>query len=218
MDTITLVLTILLFVYITIVSIHVVWVSRKIEWQVKYYYFGIATYMILFVISQTLFVINELLATPGFGSVPQRFLLLYIVANFIGQLAIFGIILVVEKYVYNKLHYIPSVIVLITAFLILFLPQINNLSMIIVYILIGAIIGALVPIIYFVTGMKLSGKARNKSFIIGFGLLIFIIGILLNTYFLLELVQILAYVAPIIQLVGIAIFHYGFLIYYQIYK
>ncbi|MFX0070561.1 MAG: hypothetical protein ACFFAO_05655 [Candidatus Hermodarchaeota archaeon] len=215
MEPITLFITIIFFIYCTIFFIHILWKSRKIDWAVKYYYFGIAMYIILFVISQSMFVINEMLYT-GSSGVPQQYYFLYILANFIGQMAIFGIIVVVEKYVYNKFHYIPSAITLISAVLILVLPRINDTSLMIYYILIAAFVGALIPFIYFRTGFQVSGKPRNKSFIIGCGLIIFILGVLLNTYFLLELIPILAIIAPIVQFVGIIIFHYGFLIYYEL--
>ncbi len=215
MEPITLYITIIFFVYCTIFFFHILWKSRKIDWELKYYYFGIASYIILFVISQSMFVINELLYTGGSG-VPQEYYIIYIIANFIGQMAIFGIIVVVEKYVYNKMHYIPSVITLISAILILVLPRINDVSLMIIYILIGAVVGALIPIIYFRTGFQVSGKPRNKSFIIGCGLIIFILGVLLNTYFLLELIPILAIIAPIVQFIGMAIFHYGLLLYYEL--
>lgn len=174
--------------------------TRVIETDLRYYYFGIAIYFIMFVISQALFIINELSFSEG--EFPYD--LIYILGNFLGNVGVGILMFVVERKVYNKLHYIPTIIIAIATILMLILYQ-----LMIVFIIIDLIAATLIPIIYIRVAFQTTGKTRIKGILHGLGLIIFMVGILLNTY----VIGPIYIVAPLLELTGVIIFQYALLFY-----
>ena len=207
------VLLVCTLIYLAIFSIHLLIRTSKLDIpSLKKYYLGIALFGITFLTSRIIFLINDVM----FDITGDEFFYvgsLYVIGNFFASMATFLILLVVEKYVYKKLHFIPTIITLITAILILVLPNINNMSMINIYSIIGALMGAFIPILYIFFGFQVSGETRKKSFILAGSLLIFMVGILTYSDTLQGMLPILKYLSPLLTMIGLGLFHYGFLFY-----
>jgi len=166
----------------------------------------------MFLIARTIFLVNDVIYDETgdlfFYTGPP-----YIIGNFFATLATFGIMLVVEKYVYTKLHFVPSVIVFICAVLTLVLPVIGDFNMINIYSIIAAIIGGLIPILYLIVGFQVKGQPGRKSTLLGIGLIIFMVGLLMYIDTLQEEIQIFVLLSPILTITGLGLFHYGLLFY-----
>jgi len=166
----------------------------------------------MFIIFRTIFLINDVIydetGDEFFYTGPP-----YIIGNFFASMATFGIMFAVEKYVYKKLHFVPSLIIFISAILILVLPSVDGVSLINIYSIIAAVMGAIIPILYLIVGFQVSGETRRKSFILAVGLLIFMISLLMYIETVQEMAPIFEILSPILAIVGMAVFHYGFVFY-----
>ncbi|MBD3351828.1 MAG: hypothetical protein GF364_10115 [Candidatus Lokiarchaeota archaeon] len=191
-----------LFVILVICSCQILLRTRQISTDLRYYYYGIAFYFIMFVVSQSLFLINEYL----FVEEESTYELIYILGNFLGNVGIAILMFVVERKVYNKLRYIPTIIIAVATVLMLILYQIM-----IVFIIIDLVAATLIPIIYIRVAFQTTGDTRVKGILHGIGLIVFMIGILLNTYF----IGPIYIVAPLLELSGVLIFQYALLFYGQ---
>lgn len=207
------VLLICTLIYLMIFSVHLLVRIRNLDIaNLKKYYTGIALFGFAFFTFRLIFLINDVMYDIT-GDEMYYAGPLYIAGNFFASIATFLILFVVEKYVYKKLHFVPSIITLATGILILVLPSINETSMINIYGIIGALMAALIPFLYLFFGLQVSGETRKKSFMLAFSLIIFMMGILTYLETLQEALPILAYISPIITMVGLGLFHYGFLFY-----
>jgi hypothetical protein len=174
--------------------------TREISTDLKYYHFGIAFYFIMFIISQSMFLINEYF----FMENSLNYELVYILANFIGNIGIGILMFVVERKVYNKLRYIPTIIIAVATVLMLILYPIM-----IVFIIIDLLAATLIPIIYIRVAFQTTGITRIKGLLHGIGLIFFMVGILCNTYF----IGPIYIIAPLLEITGVIIFNYAFLFY-----
>jgi len=171
----------------------------------KIYYYGMIFFLVSYSVCRILILIDDQFFTGNW--------ILYQWGSFFGSIASFGIMFVVEKYIYSKLHYIPSIAILGFGILMIVFPTFNETNLITYWAIFGALIAIIIPILYIYIGFKSTGALKNKCFIIAFGIIIFFIGNGLNTGALRDIIPILAIIAPLTMICGILIFQYGLLFY-----
>jgi len=212
MESLELTLIIIVIIYIGIFFVNLLWFSKQLEKQTKNYYYGISFFLLMFMITRIFFLINDIIYYQTLDpDAKQGFY--YVLGSFTAAIAAFGIMFVVERYIYKKLHYIPSVIILISASLMIILPKINGINMVTIYTLITSGMAALIPILYIIVGLKVSGTPRTKSFILAIGILIFFLSNLFNMGALKEAFPVFIIISPLTLLLGLGIFHYGLVFY-----
>ena len=197
-------LMIALFVYLTIFACHILIRNQNVESDLRYYFYGIAAYFVFFIVSQSIFMVNSM----AFKEETLTYQVLYILGNFLGHIGLLLLMYVVEKHIYDKLRYIPTIIILLSA--ILELIFFEYMFLFIVLLLVTA---TLIPIIYIGVAIRTTGKTKIKGILNGVGLIIFMLGILFNTYFMLSLSVAFYFLGPIMEFLGVAIFHYALLFY-----
>ncbi len=212
MESAELALLFLVFAYLIVISVHIFVKNLKLEEKVRFYYYGIAFFAITFLISRIFFLRNDIVFYQT-GDIAQKQGPNYVIGSFFSTIATFGIMFVVEKYVYKKLRFVPSIVILICAVMILVLPKLNNINLVTVYSTISSIMAMLIPLLYIRVGLQVSGKPRVKSFILAVGIVVFFIGNVFNMGLLKDLYPIFIYISPITVLAGLIVFHYGLLIY-----
>ena len=171
MDPLELILIILVIAYLGIFTIHILYKCTKLEPQLKYYHYGLAFFALMFMLARIFFLINDLVYEASLNPSDKQGLY-YLFGSISSGLAVLGIMFVVEKYVYKKLHFIPSIIVLISIILMILLPTINNTNMVTIYTGFGVGISVIIPILYLIVGYQVSGHTRKKSFILAFAIII----------------------------------------------
>jgi hypothetical protein len=197
-------LMISLFVYLGLFATHIIIRNQKIESGLKYYFYGIATYFIFFIISQSMFLVNDIFIEEA----TLTYEVLYILGNFLGHIGLLVLMFVVEKQVYNNLKYIPTIIILISAIL-----ELIFFEYMIIFIVILLLTATVIPMIYIGVAIQTTGTTRTKGLFHGIGLIFFMLGILFNTYFMLNILKAFYIIGPIMQFLGVAIFHYALLFY-----
>jgi hypothetical protein len=116
----------------------------------------------------------------------------------------------VEKFIYPKLKFIPTIGILFFAALTLIFPRLSDgTNLVSYYTLAGGAFGLLVPLLYLYVGFKSAGALKKNSFIIAIGSILFIVGKVLNWGTLQESMAIFYLIAPVLLIVGLIIFHYG---------
>ena len=116
----------------------------------------------------------------------------------------------------KKTRYLFSILIAISAIILIILPYKLSLSFQIVPIVISAATIYLLIITYLYFANKYSGYVRKRSLIIAAGLFIFLIGQLFNNYgFLQKLAPEFQYIrytviSPSMQIVGIVLLYYGY--------
>jgi hypothetical protein len=138
----------------------------------------------------------------------QIYELIYIIANFISEIGLLILMFVVEKYIYSKLRFIPSLIILISAIL-----EIIFHEYMFIFTIILLIPSTLIPVIYFRVAFQTIGKARIRGYLHGTGLIIFMLGLLLNTFFMWQISLYFSIIGPLMEFAGVGIFHYALLYY-----
>lgn len=212
MDPLEFFLLVIVFIYLGVFSTHILWKTKRLESQLKKYYYGIAFFVAMFLICRILFLTNDLVYYQT-GDVSQKQGIYYIIGSFFATIATFGIMFVVEKYVYHKLHYVPSAIILSMAAMILILPKWNGTNLVTIYTTVSSALAAILPLLYLIVGLQVAGKPRTKSFILATALVIFFLANLLNTGTLKDIFPIFKILSPITILIGLGLFHYGLLIF-----
>lgn len=198
------ILMVCLFVYLGFFTLHIFLQSLKVKNSLKNYYYGIAAYFLFFIISQSMFVVNDI----SFAEELFIYDLLYLFGNFLGHIGLLLLMFVVEKNISNKLKFIPTIIIMISAIF-----EIIFFDYMILFIIILLLTATLIPIIYIRVAIQTTGKTRNKGLLHGFGLILFMLGILFNTYFLLNISIVFYILGPVMEIIGAAMFHYALLFY-----
>lgn len=193
-----------LFVYLGIFFVHLLKKTQRIESQIRYYHYGILGFFITYICSQFLFILLNIF----FEESNPTYDLIYIIGNFISEMGLLTLMFVVEKYIYSKFRFIPTILILILAILEIILHE-----YVFVFTLLLLLVSSLIPIIYFRVAFQTIGSARIRSLLLGLGLIIFMLGIILNTYFIWEILIYFAVIAPFIEFTGVGIFHYALLFY-----
>ncbi len=197
-------------VYMALFVVHLIIKTLKVEPIMRNYYVGVALFVIIFMAARIIFLVNDVVYLNSDDLLTYN--ILYLLGNFLAILATLMIMLVVEKNVYKKLHYVPSIIILICAIMIPIFPGPEN-AYVIFYAIISALMAALIPFLYIAVGLKVTGEPRTRSFILGTGLIIFIVAVLFYSDMMQEAIPALSYVSPIMMMGGIGLYHYGLLIY-----
>jgi hypothetical protein len=163
-------------------------------------------------LTRTFFLLNDIVYETTLNPLDKQGLF-YILGSITGGFGVFGIMFVVERYVYKKLHFIPSIIVLIFAVLMIILPRINGTNLITIYTTVGSGMAVLIPILYLIVGFQVSGHTRKKSFILAIAIFILLLGNVFNMGLLKDAFPIFKIISPLTILVGFIAFHYGLLFY-----
>jgi hypothetical protein len=213
MDPIEFMLTILVIVYLGIFSVHILYKCTKLEPQLKYYHYGLAFFAIAFMLARIFFLFNDLVFEVTLDPADKQGLF-YVLGSISSSFAVFGIMFVVEKYIIKKrLKFIPSIIILIFAVLIIVLPKIDDTNMITLYTTVSSAMAVLIPILYISVGFQVSGHTKKKSFLLAIAIIIVFLGNLSNMGQLKTAFPIFRIISPLTILIGFVIFHYGLLIY-----
>lgn len=215
---IELILAFVVLGYILVFLSHLLWRFFHIKWVIyhgeyheksqRYYLSGIALFLVGYFLCRLL-----LLFYVFTYSESDEAYSIYVFASFFAAIGLFGIMVVVENYIYKELKFIPSTIILICAILMLVFPMYQGTNLVVIYSLVSASMGAVIPLLYLIVGLRISGKTRKKSLLHSLGVIILIIGNGVNTGILVALFPILMYIAPITIIIGLGIFHYALLIY-----
>ena len=112
-----------------------------------------------------------------------------------------------------KLHFIPTIIVLIATVMMIILPRIDNMNMVTLYSTISSVMAIIIPLLYIIVGYQVSGKTRKKSFILALAIIVLFLGNFFNTGILKDVFPLFKLISPITILIGFVIFHYGLLFY-----
>jgi hypothetical protein len=189
-------------VYLGILTVHLIIKAIKAESERKFYYVGIAFFTGFYMICRIILEIN--IASEG-----DPYSFLYQIATFFAMLGLLGLMLAVEKYIYSRLKFIPSICIAIFTSLILILPTYNGTNLITYWATGGSLFAILIPLLYFHVGFKSTGEVRRKSLYMAVSLLVFIVGKGMNFVFLLELFPVLRIIVPILMIVGLILLHIG---------
>ncbi len=212
MDPIEFILVILVIVYLAIFTIHVLYKCTKIEPQLKFYHYGLAFFALMFMLARIFFLLNDLVYESTLNLADKQGIY-YLLGSISSGFAVFGIMYVVEKYVYKKLHFIPTIVVLISTVMMIILPRFNDINMVTYYSTISSLMAIIIPLLYIIVGYQVSGQTRKKSFILAIAIIVLFLGNFFNSGFLKDALSIFKIVSPITILVGFIIFHYGLLFY-----
>jgi len=189
-------------VYLGILTTHLIIRASKSETRRKNYYFSIAIFSGFYLLCRIMLTINFLLMNDPHS-------IIYIWATFFVLIGFAGLMFSVEKFIFTKLKFIPTLFILIFASLVLIFPEYNGTNMVTYWAIAGGAFGILIPFLYLYVGYKSAGEIRKISYIIAIGTLIFIIGKTMNTVMFQEEILILWVLAPILMIIGLMIFHYG---------
>jgi hypothetical protein len=213
MDIIEFIILLSVLGYSLLFFCHLVLKSLKAEIQQKRYFIGVAVFSIGFFVTRFFLLMNDLIY-PETMELSLRQGILYLLASFFAMVALFWLMYVVERFVSSTLHYIPSIIILSSAVLIIILPKTaDGMSLVTIYTVVSGASASLIPILYLKVGFQVSGKTRKKSFLLAFGIVFLLIGNLINMGLLRKSFPILVYLSPLSILIGLVIFHFALLIY-----
>ncbi|MHA1649831.1 MAG: hypothetical protein ACTSYB_06540 [Candidatus Helarchaeota archaeon] len=199
---ISLYLFIFLTVYLGILTIDILYKAFKSESEKRVYLYGIAFFTILYMLCRILLIIN----TVGEYDPHSSF---YIWASFFAALGVFGLMFAVEKYIYQKFKFIPSICVLIFSLMILIFPAYEETNLVTYWVILATSFAFLIPILYLKVGLRASGEVRKKSLYSAFGILTFLLGNGMNTGVLTEIIPIFLIFAPITMFIGLFLFRLG---------
>ena len=171
----------------------------------KNYYLSIAVFSGSYFICRVMLTINFLL-----GYDPHS--VIYQWATFFVLVGFAGLMYSVEKFIYQKLKFIPTSFILLFAALVLIYPRtLDGTNLITYYSIIGGAFGILIPLLYLYVGSQAAGDVRKNAYYIAIGAIIFIVGKTMNTVMLQEAVPILWIMAPVLMMIGLIIFQYQIL-------
>jgi len=170
----------------------------------RYYNVGVIVFLFCIVFSQLIYLISLNFLIEG----SAYFTILYSIGNIFGFGSAVILMYVVEKYVYKELKYVPTITLLSSTICVFFFIQLSN-----IFLVICSLITLLVPVMYIRVAFAASGRIRTKSVLISIGTVIFFFGIFFNARFLTDSIAILEYLAPILQLIGMGVFIYGYIYY-----
>ena len=212
MDPLEFILILVVILYLAVFTFHILYKCTSLEPQLKYYHYGLAFFALMFMLARIFFLLNDLFYEATLDPT-QKQGMFYLSGSICSGLAVLGIMYVVERYVYKKLHYIPTLVVLISTGLMAVLPKINETNVVTIYSTISSLMAIIIPLLYIIVGYQVSGQTRKKSFILAFAIIILFLGNLFNTGFLKDAFPLLKIISPITILIGFVIFHYGLLFY-----
>lgn len=217
MEIIEFVLVLTFLLYICVFFVHLVWKTTKMEPEQRKYHYGIAVFLVLFLICRIFLMMNDLVA-DFFSNPALKQGIFYILGSFFAAVGVSVLMIVVEKYVYKKLRFVPSAIVILSAILMLVLPRLylptGPINMVTNYSTIMGLMAIVIPILYLIVGYRATGKLRKRSFLIMIALIGFFIGNIMNTGTLRLFLPIIGMVvSPLTILISLIVFHYGLLIY-----
>lgn len=193
---------IILTIYLGFLTAFFVIKAIKAESERRFYFFSVAFFSFFYMICRLLLLINSFISGEAYST-------LYILGSFFAVLGVAGLMFAVEKYVYQKLKFIPTIIVIIFAVLIMVIPQINGVNYVTYWVAIGTICAIIIPILYLKVGFKSSGEIRKNSLFVAFGIIIFLMGNGMNTKIITDFFPILLILAPIAMLIGLLLFQIG---------
>jgi hypothetical protein len=189
-------------IYLGILTLHLIIKARSAEDRRKNFYLSVAVFSGAYFICRIMLTINYFLSWDKYSD-------LYVWATFSVLVGFAGLMYSVEKFIYPKLKFIPTIGILVFAALTVIYPRTDGTNLVSYYTLAGGAFGLLVPLLYLYVGVKSAGALKKNSFIIAIGSLVFIAGKVLNWGTLQESINILYLVAPLLLIIGIIIFHYG---------
>ncbi len=195
-------LFIVITIYLGVLTIHLIIKAIKAESERKFYYVSIAFFTGFYMLCRIILDIN--IASEG-----DPYSFLYQIATFFAMLGLFGLMVAVEKYIYQRLKFVPTICILIFTCLILIFPTYNGTNLITYWATIGSLFAILIPLLYFHVGFKSTGEVRKKSLYMAVSLLVFLVGKGMNFNFLLDLFPILRIIVPILMIGGLILLHIG---------
>ena len=188
--------------YLVILTFFLIYRAKRAEQERKYYFISIAFFTCLYTLCRVLLIIDLILQIPPLSP-------FYIYGSFCAILGVAGLMIAVEKFVYHKFKYIPSIGVLIFAALVVLVPGTSDTKLVTYWVSMGTFFAILIPILYLKVGLKSVGEIRKNSFYIAFGILVFLIGNAMNMGLLTALYEIFFILAPITMLIGLILFQMG---------
>ena len=195
-------LFIILTIYLGVITAHCIFIAFKRKPEQKYYYIGISLFTGFYMVARIL--LNYNLAIKG-----DPYYVLYQIASFLSMLGLLGLMIVVEKYIYQKLKYIPSLCILIFTALILIYPRSNGTNLITFWAIGGAIFAIIIPLLYLHVSFNSIGELRTKIFYIIVSLVIFLVGKGMNIDFLLDIFLIFLIMARSFIIYGLILLDVG---------
>jgi len=197
-------LFIVITAYLGLFTCHLIIKAAKAEGEGRNYFSGIALFSGFYMISRIFLNIDLWLYGATNYNDP-----LYQWGSFFALLGFFAFMFAVEKYVYQRLKFIPSIFILISAALVLIFPKYNTINMISYWALIASAFALLIPFLYLNVGLKSTGEVRSKSLFLAFAIIIFVIGKGLNFAIFINALPLLRIIVPTIMLCGLILFHIG---------
>jgi hypothetical protein len=194
-------LFIVITIYLGILTTHLLIKAIRNE-EGRNYYLSIAFFGGFYMVSRIL--LNIELVYDSYT--------LYQYGTFFAIFGLFGFMFAVERYVFQKLKYIPTILILISALLVLIYPfhgSPESLNLITYYGLVASVSAIFIPFLYLYVGLKSSGPVRSRSLFLAFAIAVFFIGKGLNFTSLLAAFPILRIIVPITMLCGLLLFHIG---------
>ena len=188
--------------YLGVFTIHLIFKAKKAEEERKYYFLSIGIFGILYMICRILLVIDAIDEYPPMSP-------LYIYGSFFAVLGVVGLMFAVEKYIYQKLKFIPTICVFIFSLLIVLVPGNETTKLVTIWVTIGTAFAIIIPILYLKVGLKSTGEIRKNSLFIAFGIIIFLVGNAINTGLLTAAIELFFIIAPITMIVGLILLQLG---------
>ena len=198
---ISVILFCVLSIYLGFLTIHLVSKAKKAEEERKYYFLSIAFFSTLYMVCRILMVIDAIDEYPQLSP-------LYIYGSFFAVLGVVGLMFAVERYVYQKLKYLPTICVFIFSLLIILIPG-DATSLVTYWVIIGTAFAILIPILYLKVGFNSTGEIRKNSYYVAIGILIFLVGNGINAGDLTSAIEIFFILAPIAMMIGLVMLQIG---------
>ena len=196
-------LMIIFGIYLGVLTFHLIVKAKQSEERRRIFFLSIAVFSGFYFITRILLTINYLAGWDKYSD-------LYVLATFFVLIGFAALIFSVEKFIFTRLKFLPTLCVLVFAALCLIYPRTaSGTNMVTTWSIIGGAVGVLVPFLYLYVGLKSAGALRKNSLIIALGTILFMVGKVLNTGSLQEAVAVLYLIAPILMIIGLLIFHYG---------
>ncbi len=197
-------LFIVITIYLGIFTCHLIIKAVKTEEEGRNYLYGIALFSGFYMISRIFLNIDLWLWGQTNTLDP-----LYQWGSFFALLGFFAFMFAVEKYVYQRLKFIPSIFILASAALVLIFPRYDSINLITYWALIASAFALLIPFLYLKVGLNSMGEVRSKSLFLAFAIIVFVIGKGLNFAIFINALPILRIIVPSIMLCGLILFHIG---------
>jgi len=191
-----------LSIYLGFLTIHLVSKAKKAEEERKYYFLSIAFFSALYMVCRILMVIDAIDEYPPLSP-------LYIYGSFFAVLGVVGLMFAVERYVYQKLKFLPTICIFIFSLLIILIPGDLTTKLVTYWVIIGTAFAILIPILYLKVGFNSTGEIRKNSYYIAIGILIFLVGNGINAGVLTSAIEIFFILAPIAMMIGLVMLQIG---------